>query len=57
MQSYAPLTLKENMFINKKKQIKSKAPSLWRSLSWIERIIMFGGPILLVYVISKIIGG
>ena len=35
----------------------SKTPSMWSTLGWVERLIMFGGPILLIYIIYKILGG
>tara|TARA_Y100000004_G_scaffold116559_1_gene131029 strand:+ start:2193 stop:2321 length:129 start_codon:yes stop_codon:yes gene_type:complete len=36
---------------------KIKTPSMWSRLGWIERIIIFGGPVFIIYVFNKIIGG
>jgi len=36
---------------------KIKTPSTWSRLGWVERLIMFGGPILLMYIFTRIIGG
>jgi hypothetical protein len=45
------------MFVNKKQQIKKKTPSLWSMSNWIERIIIFGNPFFIIYIIWKILGG
>ena len=34
-----------------------KTPSTWSRLSWIERIVMYGGPILIVWVCYMIYQG
>ena len=36
---------------------KIKTPSMWSTLGWVERIIMFGGPIAIIYITHKILGG
>ena len=36
---------------------KIKTPSMWSRLGWAERIVMFGGPIAIVYIANKILGG
>ena len=34
-----------------------KAPSTWSSLSWVERLVMYGGPILIIWVCYMIYEG
>jgi len=41
--------------IRRKQKIKN--PSMWSTLGWVERLVMFGGPILIVYIVYRIIGG
>ena len=36
---------------------KIKAPSMWSRLGWTERIVMFAGPIFIIYIFNKILGG
>ena len=35
---------------------RAKIPSMWTMSSWIERIIMVFGPILLIYIILIMLG-
>jgi len=34
-----------------------KPPSTWSTLSWIERIVMYGGPILIIWICYQIYSG
>ena len=36
---------------------KIKTPSMWSRLGWAERIVMFCGPIAIMYIAHKILGG
>ena len=42
--------------INRKRNTK-KAPSTWSTLSWVERVIMYGGPFLILWILYQIIYG
>jgi len=45
------------MRIRGKRESSIKAPSTWSSLSWIERIVMYGGPPLILWVCYMIYQG
>ena len=41
--------------LRRKKEIKT--PSTWSRLSWIEKIVMYGGPILIIWMCYMIYQG
>ena len=41
--------------IRREKEIKS--PSTWASSSWIERLVLYGGPILIIWICYMIYSG
>ena len=41
----------------RRKKDSMKPPSTWSRLSWIERIVMYGGPILIIWICYMIYDG
>ena len=41
----------------RRKKDKMKSPSTWSSLSWVERLVMYGGPILILWILYMIYDG
>jgi hypothetical protein len=41
----------------RRKKDSMKPPSTWSRLSWVERIVMYGGPILIIWICYMIYGG
>jgi hypothetical protein len=41
----------------RRKKDSMKAPSTWSRLSWPERVVMYGGPILIIWICYMIYDG
>ena len=41
----------------RRKKDSMKTPSTWSTLSWIERVIMYGGPIFILWILYQIMYG
>ena len=41
----------------RRKKDSMKPPSTWSRLSWIERVVMYGGPILIIWILYMIYDG
>ncbi len=40
----------------RRKKDPMKTPSTWDTLSWIERIVYYGGPFFILWILSMIFG-